>query len=88
MPAELPDEFSQIMADLAYFKRAVASMGVGGQPPTIYATKYIADIECLLRLAGLEPKAPVEAPTKSQLELSLDDDAAGRVERRPAKSKP
>jgi hypothetical protein len=86
MPTDLDDKIKQIMNDLTYYKGAITSMGVGGQPPTIYAEKYVQDVEMLLKLIP-NTKPQQEAPTpKSQLELDLEHDAAGRTERSPARA--
>lgn len=77
---------AQLKTDLAYYEKAIAGAGVGSQPPTIYAEKYVADVRWLMdlvdRLAG-KPAEPQAPPPKSKLEVELEHDKAGRVERRP-----
>ena len=83
MPSDDPSSrVDAIRADLAYFKKAVASMGVGSQPPTVYADKYAQDVEFLLDLLTSSPP-PLRLPKKSDLESALEHDALGRTERNP-----
>jgi hypothetical protein len=78
--AAAASRLADIRADLAYFRKAVEAAGVGSQPPTLYAEKYIADVEHLLGLLAPEEKPPQPA-RRSDLERALTDDKAGRVER-------
>lgn len=79
MPEDLSDadHLPTIVADLVHLKK------VAEAHTTVLASKYIADMECLLRLAGLEPTSPTVVLTspRSQLETDLEHDEAGRVER-------
>lgn len=77
---DLQQRIDRILADLAYFKGAVTSQGVGHQPPTLYAAKYVDDVEFLLGLSGLTKVAP--PPVPSELETALAHDDAVRVERK------
>lgn len=83
MPDDQDDRLAHIRADLAYFRKAQATMG-GGQPPTLYAEKYIEDVAYLLKYAPTpaQQDVPMAAPQKTQVELDLEHDAAGRVERK------
>lgn len=78
MPADQDERLAQIRTDLAYFQKACATMG-GGQPPTVYADKYAADVEYLLKFVPVASKPEVP---KTQMELDLAHDEAGRVERK------
>ena len=80
MPEDPVDRLAKIQEDLAYFKKAQASMG--GQPPTLYAEKYIEDVEYLLKFIPAAQNTKPAATPKTQLELSLEHDEAGRVERK------
>lgn len=82
-PTEAEQRLKQITEDLDYYRKAIQQMGVGGQPPTVYATKYVEDIEFLMAMAVPNSKPQQEAP-KSGLEVALEHDAAGRTERKPA----
>lgn len=69
----------RINEDLKYFRGAVQAQGVGHQPPSVYAAKYVEDVEFLM---GLATAAPAPAPPgKSVLETALEQDALGRTER-------
>jgi len=84
---QAPDDaarLAQILADLAYFKKVHAQTALGGQPPTVYADKYVVDLEFLLALVNRAGTNPEPLP-KTELERDLDHDAAGRVERRRPK---
>lgn len=80
--AEAEKRLEDIRASVAYFRKAVASSGVGSQPPTLYAEKYLSDVEFLLARFAPTPEPPQPA-VLSDLERALDDDSAGRVERKP-----
>jgi len=83
----MADDLNQVLSDLAYYKEKVAALPVGAQMPTVYASKYVADLELVLRKFEVgTAKAAMPAP-ENQLELALKHDAAGRVERhqRPRK---
>jgi len=86
MPNAHDERLSQIVKDVAYYKEVIASVGVGGQPPTIYAAKYVADMEVVLQLVAPGPATAPTPPVKSPLDRALADDQAGRVERKPRKS--
>lgn len=77
---------AQLKVDLDYYRKAIAQSGVGSQPPTIYAEKYVADVEWLMglvdKLGGKTPEPEVKPPVKTKLETELEHDKAGRVERR------
>lgn len=81
MPAD-PARLDRIRADLAYYRGAMASMQVGSQVPTLYADKYAEDVGYLLELLDPTASKPATLP-KSELEVALDHDVAGRVERKP-----
>ncbi len=87
MPADHADRLKQIMADLAYYEKAQATMG-GGQPPTIYADKYVQDIKFLLEVAGQNMRGVevVGEMPKTETETALEHDQAGRVERKTKRS--
>jgi len=86
MPEDHKDaeHFSRLLADLLFYKNAVARAG-SGERPTVDAAKYVDDLELMLRMAGLEPDV-LPAPEKSQMERDLEHDFAGRVERNPKRS--
>lgn len=81
---EQSDKLKAIKADVEYFKKACSQQGVTGQPPTIYAAKYVEDMEFMLAsLEGEKPEPePLPAPP-SPLETALAHDDAGRTERKP-----
>lgn len=81
MPEDPDDRLAQIRADLVYFKKAQATMG-GGQPPTLYAEKYVQDIEYLLKFVPVGQTAKPAAVSKTDVETALEHDDAGRVERK------
>lgn len=78
------NRLASIRADLAYFKTAHERSRLGEQPPMVYAAKYVDDVEFLMaladRIAGVVAEAPAPAG-KSELEVALAHDEAGRVER-------
>lgn len=82
------ERIKAIRAEVAYYKAACVSAAghfTTQQPPTIYAAKYVEDMEFLLgQLQTAEPVEEAPAP-KTELEKALDHDAAGRVERMPRK---
>jgi hypothetical protein len=78
------DRIDSIKRDLDYYRAAHQSMGVGGQPPTVHAAKYADDVGYLLGLIS-EKDNPAQPLEKSQLEIALDHDVAGRVERVPGR---
>ena len=84
MPDANVDRLAAIKRDLTYYREAHKNMGVGGLPPTVHASKYADDVEFLLGIVFEDdPDGLVETPpTKSQLEVALEHDAAGRTERR------
>jgi hypothetical protein len=85
MPEDPDDRLNQIRVDLAYFKKAQATMG-GGQPPTLYAEKYVLDIEYLLKFVPVAQTAKPVAVPKTDVEVALEHDEAGRVERKLRRS--
>lgn len=80
MPEDQDEKLAQIRKDLAYFTKAQATMG-GGQPPTLYAEKYVEDVEFLLKF--ISNTKPQQETPKTDVEVALEHDTAGRVERKP-----
>lgn len=80
-PADTEAKLAKIREDLKYYKQAcldAARSFTTTQPPTIYAAKYVEDMEFLLGLAAPTEPAP-EPKEESQLELALRHDQAIRV---------
>jgi hypothetical protein len=79
MPDATESRLAEIRRDLTYYTKALATMG-GGQPPAVYAAKYVEDVTLLLSLLAAAPKV-LEVP-KTELEVALELDAITRTERR------
>lgn len=56
------DRLKQIQKDLDYFKGVLRSSGAGAQPPTVYASKYVQDVEFIMALADRLAIAQAEEP--------------------------
>jgi hypothetical protein len=87
MPEDQDERLAQIKADLAYFRTTLG----GGQPSTLYAAKYVEDVECLLGvikvLRGIQgPGSTPSSVQKTDVETALEHDEAGRVERKPKRT--
>ena len=78
MPDDSDERLAAIRRDLPYFL-GLRDGSTVGPPPTVHAAKYADDVEFLLSLLPAPVPAPVE---KTQLEIALEHDAAGRTERR------
>jgi hypothetical protein len=90
------DRLLSIKRDLDYYRQAHMNMGVGGQPPTVHASKYASDVGFLFDLLHSYYEAKIESNKygalvaelhgtplgKSQLEVALEHDKVGRMERR------
>jgi len=97
MPLEKDDEkITRIRNDVAYFKTQVlAAKALGHIAGTVYAEKYVEDVDLLLSLLDdvpgvtitVEPQTSVTTPVfhdgLSSLDMAITHDEAGRVERRP-----
>lgn len=90
-PYDYAGRIKSIRSEVDYYKAAcVAAAGhfTTAQPPTIYAAKYVEDMEFLLGMLKtsstvyLEPIEDAPPPPKTELEKALEHDQAGRTERR------